>query len=436
MDPTTVVILVLIGLFVLLAMRMPVAVALLLLSVIGIWAIRGPRAAMSSLAGIPYEFAAHWSLSAIPMFLLMGAFAHRGGLTSSLFKAARLWLGALPGGLAVATNVATAMFSSASGSSLATTAAMSRLAGPEMLKAGYAPSLATSVIAASGTIGALIPPSILFIVYGWYTEQPIGQLLMAGLLPGILTAAIYCVIIVVRCMLDPSVAPRTRETSTWSERVAVLAEIWPVPLLIVVVMGSIYTGLATATEAAAIGSIATIAIIALRGQMTLEIAKDALLDALRSSASVFFIAMGASLFANLIAVSGIPHQMGMLIEATNLTPGLLLAIFIALYLVLGMFLDPIGIMLITLPILLPAFNAMEMNLIWIGVLVVKMIEIGLITPPVGLNVFIVKGVLGDQVKLMDIFRGVTWFLLAEIVIVALLIAFPAISLFLPSMMAD
>ncbi|MDE4275008.1 TRAP transporter large permease [Phaeobacter gallaeciensis] len=434
MDPATVFLFALLGLFVLLALRMPIAIALAIVSALGILAIRGPRAALSMVGSETHDFAAHWTLSAIPMFLLMGAFAFQGGLTTSLFKAGRIWLSRLPGGLAVATNAATAMFAASSGSSIATSAAMTRLAAPEMLKAGYAPSLATSVIACAGTIGALIPPSILFVVYAWFAQENVGQLLMAGLLPGLLTAGAYTLLIIVRVKMNPALAPKVEDHFSWSDRMNVLKEIWPIPFLMVVVMGSIYGGFATATEAAALGSIATLLLVILRGNFSWTFIRDAVNDAVTSSASVFLVALGAALFSKLLALSGIPPMIGDFIETSNMSALQLVFLVIALYLVLGMFLDPIGILLITLPILLPAFDALEMNLIWMGVIIVKMIEIGLLTPPVGLNVFVVKGVLGDQVELKEIFKGVMWFLLAEIVIMGLIIGFPEISLLLPNMM--
>lgn len=434
MEPATVFVFALVLLFVLLAMRMPIAFALAIVSAGGILMIRGPKAAMSMLGSVTHDFAAHWTLSAIPMFLLMGSFAYHGGLTTSLFKAGRIWLSRLPGGLAVATNVATAMFAASSGSSLATASAMTRLAAPEMLKAGYSPSLATSVIACSGTIGALIPPSILFVVYAWYTQQNVGMLLMAGLLPGILTAVVYTALIIGRCVINPSLAPSVNDSYSWSERLAVLREIWPIPVLISVVMGSIYGGIATATEAAALGSVATLALVVLRGEYNWDFFKNAVNDAVSSSATLFFVALAAALFAKLLALSGIAPIVGDFIESSNFSELQLILVVVVLYLLLGMFLDPLGILLITLPILLPAFDVLGTNLIWLGVIVVKMIEIGLLTPPVGLMVFVVKGVIGDEVPLKSIFGGVVWFLMAEVVIMGLLIAFPWISLVLPNLM--
>lgn len=421
-------------LIVLLIIRVPIAIALILTALTGIGILRGFDTAWSVLATLPYDFAAHWSLSAIPMFLLMGAVAHKGGLTSTLFDACKIWFGRLPGGLAVAANAASAMFAAASGSSVATAAAMGRMAVPEMLKNGYNPGLATSVVAASGTIGAMIPPSIAFIIYGWYTGQPIGALLIAGVVPGILTAVVYSVMIIARAAADPTLAPPPAERYTTRQKLRAFIDVWPIPALIAAVIGSIYSGTATATEAAALGSAAAFLICAARGAVSWRMIRESVTDAVKSSASILIIAVGASLLAKFMTLSGLPQMLGQFIVDYSITQTSVLAFTIVLYIVLGMFLDPIGIMLLTLPILLPMFNALDFNLIWMGVLIVKLIEIGLLTPPVGLNVYVVKSAVGDSVPLETIFRGVTWFLLAEVVITALLIAFPAISLTLPTLM--
>lgn len=421
-------------LFILLALRAPIAIALSLVSVLGIAMLRGVNTAWVSMASLPYDFAAHWSLSAIPLFLLMGALAYHGGLTASLFDAARVWLGRMPGGLAVAANVASAMFAAASGSSLATSAAMTRLAVPEMIKRGYDPGLATGTVAAAGTIGALIPPSIAFVIYGWYTETPIGDLLIAGILPGLLTALVYTFLIMGRVMAKPSLAPALEQSYSWAERFDALRKVWPIPVLIVAVIGSIYSGFATATESAAMGAIATLLLCLVRGVLTVDLLRQSLYDSVKSAATIFFIALGATLFTRFLALSGMPATLGTFIGGLELSPYVVILVMIGIYLVLGMFLDPIGIMLITLPILLPVFKAVELDLVWIGVLVVKMIEVGLLTPPVGLNVYVVKSVVGDTVSLSRIFRGTSWFLVAEVIIIALLVLFPEISLFLPGLM--
>jgi len=426
--------LVLLGLLLLLMLRVPIAIALCTAALAGIAILRGPATAWGVLAELPYESAAHWSLSAVPMFLLMGAASLHGGLTGSLFETMRLWLGRLPGGLAVATNVACTMFAAASGSSVATSAAMAPLAVPEMLKHRYQPALATSVVAASGTIGAMIPPSLAFVIYGWYTGAPIGKLLIAGIIPGLLTAAVYTAMIMGRVMADPTLAPKPAERYSLAEKLASLRSIWPVPLLIVSVMGSIYTGIATATEAAALGAVTALLICLFRGTLSVKMLHGTFADTLKSTAAIFIIAIGAGLLAKFLALSGLPAFLASYVDATAPHPAVVIGFMLVLYLVLGVFLDPIGIILITLPVLMPMFKVVQLDLIWMGVLVVKMIEIGLLTPPVGLNVFVVKAAVGDRVALSTIFRGVGWFLAAEVVIVALLLAFPQISLYLPSLM--
>ena len=424
----------LIILLLLLAVRVPIAIALATVSIAGIWILRGFNAAFGTLGSMPFDFAASWSLSAVPMFLFMGAIAYHMGLTGSLYNAARLWLNRLPGGLAVASNFASAGFAAASGSSLATTAAMGRLAIPEMLKFGYDKALATGTIAAAGTLGALIPPSIAFVIYGWFTQQPIGALLMAGFIPGLLTAAAYTVMIVGRCLINPELAPKIKIEVTTKEKLDALKEVWPTPLLIIGVIGSIYTGVATPTEAGAIGAALAMIIGAIKSQLNWENFSNSILEALRTTSSIFFIAIGAVLLTRFLAMAGLPNYLAQIVTDLNLGPIMLILAMVVVYVLLGMFLDPIGLMLLTLPIFLPLFDVLDINLIWVGVIVVKMIEVGLLTPPVGLNAYVVKGVVGDTVPLTTIFRGLTWFLVCEVVIIALIIAYPQISLWLPSLM--
>ncbi len=422
------------AIMVLLACRVPIAIALGSVSFLGIWAIKSPRAALGTIAQLPFDFASSWELSAIPMFLLMGAVAYHTGMTTSLFRAARMWFSGVPGGLAVATNLTAAGFAAASGSSVATAAAVGRLAIPEMLKYGYAPSLATGTVAAAGTLGALIPPSIAFVLYGWFTGESVGQLLIAGAIPGIMTAAIYCAMIIGRCALDPSLAPPVKDSTSWRERFAVLREIWPLPMLILGVIGSIYGGIATPTEAGALGALFALIIGAMNRQLSFSAIARSGREALRTTSSLFFLAIGASILTRFLAMAGVPSFVAELVASYHLGAIELVVTISIIYLILGMFLDPIGVMLLTLPVFMPAFKALDLNMIWIGVIIVKLIEIGLLTPPVGLNVYVVKGVVRDAVPIAVIFQGVLWFLLCELVIMFLLIAFPQISLFLPQLM--
>lgn len=421
-------------LLLLLAIRVPIGIALSLVSIGGMIALRGTRAAFGVLGSLPFDFAASWSLSAVPMFLLMGSLASHTGLTRSLYQAARIWFNPLPGGLAVASNFASAGFAAASGSSLATAAAMGRLAIPEMLSFGYNKGLATGTIAAAGTLGAFIPPSIAFVLYGWYTQQPVGTLLVAGIIPGLLTAGCYSTMIILRCSINPELAPKARIDANLGEKLRALRDIWPMPLLILCVIGGIFTGMTTATEAGAFGASFALLIALFMGRLTKQALRDSFMEALRTTASIFFIAIGAILFTRFLAMAGLPRVMGEIVTSWDLGAIGVILLMVAVYLILGMFLDPLGIILLTLPVFLPMFQQLGLDLIWIGVLVVKMIEIGLLTPPVGMNAFVVKNIVGNTVELNEIFAGLTWFLLCEVVIVALLIAFPWLSLWLPGLM--
>ncbi|MBJ3775333.1 TRAP transporter large permease [Acuticoccus mangrovi] len=422
-------------LFVLLAIRMPVGIVLSTVSFFGIWSIRGFGAAFGTLKSIPYDFAAHWTLSAIPMFLLMGAIVAHSGMTAGLFQAMRVWLGWLPGGLAVATNFAGAGFAAASGSSLATTATLGRIAVPEMLRFGYNPGLATGVATAVGTLGAVIPPSIVIVLYAIFAQVPVGQVLIAGVIPGLLTAFVYAGLIITRCTLNPDLAPRVAdEHRSLLDKVKLLGPIWPLPILVVGVIGGIYSGITTATEAGAAGVVIALVLSLLQRRLTLRGLVDSLVDSTKSTATLLLVAIGAALLTRFLAFTGIPTFLSGAVEAGGTSPIAIILIVSVAYLVLGCFLDPLGVLLLTLPILLPIFHATDMNLIWVGIILVKYIEIGMLTPPVGLNVFVMKSIMGGRVSLIDIFKGVSWFLLAEVIVMALLIAFPSITLFLPNFM--
>ena len=390
----------------LIAVRVPIGMALAAVSIVGLVLLRGPSAALAAIGQLPHAFASSWQLAALPLFLLMGSVAYHSGLTASLYDAARLWMGRLPGGLAVASNFACAGFAAASGSSLATAAAMGRLCIPEMLRYGYQPALATGVVASAGTLGAMIPPSVAFILYGWFTETPVGDLLIAGILPGVLTACLYAVMIVIRCSLDRSLAPPTRIEVTWRMRLEILAHVWPLPLLIAGVIGSIYGGIATATEAAALGALLAFLIAAVQRRLTWDTFRRSVVEAVETTGSIFFVAFGAIMLTRFFGLAGVPNTLGSLVTEMGVDPLMIVLMATAIYLVLGMFLDPIGIMLLTLPILTPILEAAQINMIWFGVLVVKFLEIGLITPPVGMNVYVIKSVVGDTVPLPTIFRGV------------------------------
>ncbi len=419
----------------LLAFRMPVAFGLLISAMIGLWVMRGPNAVFGTLQHVPFEFATHWTLSAVPMFLLMGTIAGKSGMTTSLYSAMRLWLGWLPGGLAVATNFAGAGFAAACGSSLATTAAMGRLAVPEMLRAGYNPALATGCAAAVGTLGALIPPSIIMVLYAVFAEVSVGKMLLAGVGPGILTALVYAGLIIVRCTLNPKLAPPIDMSDVGiRERMASLREIWPIPVLALGVVGGIYSGFATPTEAGALGALLAAVIAASSGNLNWKSLWESIEEALRATAMILFIAVCAIIFSRFMAVSGFPRALSGVVTDWAASPLSVVVVICLIIFVMGCFLDTLGIMLLTLPIFLPILSSYGVDEIWIGVIIVKMLEIGLLTPPLGMNVFILKGVVGDTVPLGTIFRGVGWMLVAEVIVMALLVAFPGIILYIPSLM--
>lgn len=423
-----------IGIFILLAMiflRVPVGVALATVSVGGIFAIMGERPAIGLLSSTPYDFTAHWTLSSIPMFLFMGYLCYHAGLTTGLFRLARLWLSWLPGGLSVASIQGSALFAAVTGSSLACTAAMGRIAVPEMLKAGYDKGLATGTVAAAGTIGSMIPPSILLIIYGIFVEESIAALFMGALIPGIMTAVFYSLMVVVRCWLNPSLAPKVHEDVTWGERFAAFADTWPVIVLIIGVFGGLFSGVFTPTEAGAVGAALAFLIGLMKRALSWPVLKGAIGETLRTTATIFLIAIGAQLLTRFFALAGTTQILADWIGNPAYSQLQVILIISLILILLGMLLDPIGIMLLTIPILLPVLEARDINLIWFGVLMAKFLEIGFITPPVGLNVFVVKGIVGDLVPIHKIFTGIIWFVVMDFFIIAALIAFPQFVLWLP-----
>ncbi len=415
-------------------MRMPVGFALMLVSMVGIAQLKSWEIAIGMLKTEPFDFAAHWSFSAIPMFLLMGAVAHHSGISTALFTAARLWLGFLPGGLAVAANFACAGFAAASGSSTATAAAMGRISVPEMTKAGYDPGLSTGTVASAGTLGAMIPPSIAFVLYGIFAEVSISKLFIAGILPGLMTALIYAAMIMIRCKINPKLGPPNTEYISWAEKLDALREVRPLLVLILTIIGGLYSGLVTPTEAGAFGAFVSFAVAIFQRRMNWNIFKESVFEALGGTARIFWVAIGAVLLTRFLAMTGAEGYLKEVVGSWAADPMLLVLASSLIYIILGMFLDPLGLLLLTLPLLLPMFESLGLDLIWFGVLVVKYIEIGLLTPPVGLNVYVIKSVVGPDISLETIFKGVAWFLVCEVIVVLLLVAFPSISLYLPSLM--
>jgi C4-dicarboxylate transporter, DctM subunit len=425
------------GILVLIGLRVPIGVAMGTVAFLGFWHLRNVNVALSVLSDTPFVFAANWELSAIPMFLLMGAVASNSGIGSGLYRAAHAWFGGLPGGLAVATNWACAGFGAASGSSIAAAATMARLAVPEMLKAKYDKGLATGVVASGGTLDALIPPSILFVIYGVFAEVSVSKLLIAGILPGLLTATVYMIMIMTRCWLNPTLAPRIvfdDRAALWRERWDSLSEVWPILVLVVGVIGGLYAGAVTPTEGGAVGAFIATLIGFLRRKLSLAGLVDSFKDAIGTTAQLFFVGIGAVIYARFLALAGTADMFTELIGSWALDPLLLVIGISFIYIILGMFLDPLGMILLTIPVFVPMFAKLNLDLVWLGVLVVKYVGIGLLTPPVGFNIYVVASATNNTIPLQTIFRGCYWFLACEVVIMTLLIAFPQISLWLPSLM--
>lgn len=416
-------------------LRVPIGVVMGLVGIGGIATLTSWNAALGIAKTIPYELIGDWNLSAVPMFLLMGYVASATGLTNGLFASARIFLGRVPGSLASSTVLASAFFASASGSSVATAAAFSRIAIPQMLKAKYDPALATGCVASAGTLGSLIPPSILMIIFGIMADVSISRLFMAGVVPGILSAVVFIGYITIRATLNPKLAPLDETVYSREEKMAALKDVWPLPVLIVGVLGGIFSGAFTATEAGAIGAAIACVIAACRRSLSQETFRKAIVETAEGTAAIFIIVVGAAIFSRYMSYSQLPAAMSQwLLSITDSQLTMVLAIAL-IFLVLGAVLESVSIMLLTMPLLLPILTHMNVDLIWFGILVIKLLEIGLCTPPVGMNVYVIKSSLGNSVQLSTIFRGVSWFIVADLFTLGLLIAFPQITLWLPDLLA-
>lgn len=417
----------------LLILRVPVALALIAVSFGGVATMIGLQPAIGIIQNTPFSFVANWTLSAVPMFLLMGFISFHAGLTGGLFEAAKAVLRRVPGALAISSIFACSGFAAVCGSSLATAAAMGRIAIPEMVKSGYSPSFATGSIAAGGTIGALIPPSILMIVYGVFAETSITKVFVGGITIGIVTAISYAIVVLLTTWLRPDIAPRRPLDADGLDPRKALLNIWPVLLLMGVVFGGLFSGFFTATEAGAVGAIGSILIGIGTGRMSWTIFRVSMVETLQTSASLFIIGVGAAMFTRFLGLSGLSSFLSSMVAGADLGYVELMVIVVIIYLVLGMFMEPFGAMMITLPVLLPIFRAQGIDLVWFGVVLVKLLEIGMISPPVGMNVFVIRNVASQYATVAQIFKGVVPFLAADMVVV-LSIAFPAFILYLPSLM--
>lgn len=424
-----------IGLLILLiALRMPIGLALIGASFTGLWMLTSWNVAWGSLGLIPHKFAANWILSSVPMFLLLGYISYHTKLTEGLFHAARTWMSILPGGLAIAAILGSAGFAAVSGSSVACSATMGRIAIPEMLKSGYHPQLATGTVAVAGTIGALIPPSIIMILYGIVAQVPVTNLFLGGIAAGTLTTIGYIIVVFVRVSANPKLAPSSADRASWNERFASLRDTWPVILIMLGIFTGLFGGVFTPTEAGAVGAFLATLVAILKRTFTWARFSAAIKETVLTTGALIIIGVGASLLTRFLALSGTGDFLSEAVLASGASPYMILLGIILLYLLLGMFLEPIGAMLLTLPIILPMIDGAGFSLLWFGIILTKLLEIGMITPPVGMNVFVIKGIVGKTISTGAIFQGIWWFLVMDLLILAIMIIFPSIILYLPQVL--
>jgi len=414
--------------------RVPIALAMAIVGVVGYAYMRdwNWNIAFASVQTNVYETGRNYTLSVVPLFILMGNFVARAGIAHELFRAAHTFIGHLRGGLAMATIIACAGFGSICGSSIATAATMAKVAYPSMKRFDYSDRLAAGAIAAGGTLGIMIPPSTLMVIYGVFTETNIGKMFAAGLLPGLLGAVLLCGAVQWTCWRDPAAGPRG-ERASWRERFFALRGIWPVAAMFVFVIGGIYGGLFTATEAAGCGAAGAFVIGLVRGRLSRGDIRRSLLEATRTTAAVFTVLIGAILFSYFLTVTQTPQKVTTFLTELGLGRYGVLTLIMLLYLVLGCLMDALAMIILTVPIVFPVIKELGFDPIWFGVIVVVTVELGLIHPPVGMNIFVIKSVVED-VKISTIFYGVLPFIITDIIRLIILIAFPMIALWLPSKM--
>jgi tripartite ATP-independent transporter DctM subunit len=415
-------------------LRIPIAFAMGVVGIIGYAYMRDWNwaPAFATVQTKLYETGRNYTLSVVPLFILMGNFVTRAGMSHELFRAGNAFVGHLRGGLAMATVIACAGFGAICGSSIATAATMAKVAYPSMKRFGYSDALATGAIAAGGTLGIMIPPSTIMVIYGVFTETNIGKLFAAGILPGILGAVLLCLAVQYVTWRDPKAGP-PGERSSWKERWAAIRGIWAVALLFVFVIGGIYGGLFTATEGAGMGAFGAMVFALWRRVLNWQTLYAALVESGRTTAMLFMILTGALVFAEFINITSMPNDLKAFVTQFQIHPILVVAAICAIYVILGTAMEELSMILLTIPVFFPLIVHLGFDPVWFGVLIVVVVEIGLISPPVGMNLFVLKTLI-PEVPTSTVFRGVMPFMLADCVRMALLIAFPAISLYLPSLM--
>ena len=415
-------------------LRVPISYAMGIVGIIGYAYMRDWNwwVAFATAQTKIYETGRNYTLSVVPLFILMGNFVTRAGMSQELFRAAYAFIGHFRGGLAMATVWASAGFGGICGSSIATAATMAKVAYPSMKRFGYSDKLAAGTVASAGTLGIMIPPSTIMVIYGVFTETNIGKLFMAGILPGILGGILLCLAIVYMTWREPESGP-PGERSSWRERWLALKDVWAVAVLFLFVMGGIYGGLFTATEGAGMGAMGALVFALARRALTWRTLYDALLESARTTAMLFMILIGALMFAEFVNITTMPADLKAFVSGFNLSPTMVVMAICAIYVVLGTAMEELSMVLLTMPVFFPVIVHLGLDPVWFGIIIVCVVEIGLISPPVGMNMFVLKTLL-PEVPTGTVFRGVMPFMWADVVRLAILVAFPIISLLLPRMM--
>ena len=429
MDRDVVALLGFLGMFALMAVRVPIGMAMGIAGVCGFAALSGWKAGLNLLANVPLSVVTDYNLSVIPMFILMGAFASRSGMSRELFAAGRAWLGHLRGGLAMASVAACGGFAAINGSSVATAATMAQVALPEMRRAGYHPGLSAGLVAAGGTLGIMIPPSVILVLYGIMTETDIKKLFAAGVIPGLMAVGLYFLVVQAIARMRPAHLPRG-EAHTWGERWASLRSLWAVIALFLFVLGGIYGGLFTVEEGAGVGAVGTLLIGIVRRRLRLPEIRAALIDTLRVSSAIMMIVIGAFLFGYFLTITQFTQKAVAFLVGLPVGAYGVLALVMVGYFILGAIMDELAMILLTVPVVFPAMMQLGFDPVWFGVIVVMAVTFGMICPPVGINVFVINSIARD-VTLGRIYRGTMPFIAVDVLRLVILCAFPALSLWLP-----
>lgn len=432
MSPETIGVYGIILLLLLVMLKVSVGLSLFIVGFIGVSLLTGWNVGLSQLGSSAFSTGNNYALSVIPLFILMGMFMSNTGLGKDLFNAVDKWVGHFRGGLAIATIGASSIFAAISGSTNATTATMAKIAIPEMNHYKYSPAFSTAAVAAGGTLGILIPPSVILILYGALTSEPIGPLLIGGLVPGILLAFIFMIMINIQVRLKPSIAPRQQVAATNKMKLQSLKSIWPFVLLFLISIGGIYLGVFTPTEAGGIGAVGAFLITLITKRLSWVKLVDSLDETIRLTVMLFLILIGATLFGRFLALSRIPMTLTESVGTLDVSPYVILTLILLVYFVLGMFMEGIAIMVLTLPIVYPLIIQLGFDGLWFGIIMVMVLNIGVLTPPLGLSVYVISGVVRN-VPIQKIFRGVIPAVVTMVIFTVVLIIFPGIVTYLPSL---